>query len=444
MTQPAIAIIGAGPTGLGAGYRLKELKYSNWTVYESRPCPGGLSGSFVDSQGFTWDHGGHVLFPTFDRIRQLLRQFGDNFFHEIKRKAFIRLGQSLIPYPIQLHKEFIPKNFSCHLRKVKASPKQGEKSTDNFRDWLSNSFDANLCETFFYPYNKKVWGYPLEKMSTSWVKNRISPQTRIQVREEWGPNNTFLYPRKGGMGAVFKALASLFDENIEFSSRVVGVDISTRQIWLKDGTKRAFDILISTMPLNELVSIIRGEVPETVRSMADRLHWNSCVVSGAGYAHTVRDQISWVYFPEKEYPFQRITALSSYSKDLVPRGNTKTYSSLMCETTLKGDKWPRRRSILEGIERSRLLEHIENTDSVREPVSFTQFLIPYAYPIPTLERDRALSTIHGFLKKHDIYSRGRFGGWKYEAGNMDHSLMQGMEIIDRLLLGKEERVYCGY
>ncbi len=29
-----IAIVGAGPTGLGAAYRLQELGYRNWTVYE--------------------------------------------------------------------------------------------------------------------------------------------------------------------------------------------------------------------------------------------------------------------------------------------------------------------------------------------------------------------------------------------------------------------------
>jgi len=57
-----IVIIGAGPTGLGAAFRLHELGYRNWEIYERNHYIGGLSASFKDNKGFTWDIGGHVLF----------------------------------------------------------------------------------------------------------------------------------------------------------------------------------------------------------------------------------------------------------------------------------------------------------------------------------------------------------------------------------------------
>src|SRR5688500_16811349 len=62
MTEPKIVIIGAGPTGLGAAYRLKELGYKNFQLYDRHPYIGGLASSFTDSAGFTWDIGGHVMF----------------------------------------------------------------------------------------------------------------------------------------------------------------------------------------------------------------------------------------------------------------------------------------------------------------------------------------------------------------------------------------------
>ena len=55
-------IIGAGPCGLGAAHRLHNLGHSDWQLFEAGGRVGGLSASFVDDAGFTWDVGGHVLF----------------------------------------------------------------------------------------------------------------------------------------------------------------------------------------------------------------------------------------------------------------------------------------------------------------------------------------------------------------------------------------------
>ena len=77
------------------------------------------------------------------------------------------------------------------------------------------------------------------------------------------------------------------------------------------------------------------------------------------------------------------------------------------------------------------------------PLIESRYLIHagHAYPIPSVDRNEALAVIHEYLEPHDIYSRGRFGSWKYEIGNQDHALMQGVELVDRWLDGKEEKVF---
>src|SRR5687768_15868415 len=45
--EKKIVILGAGPTGLGAAYRLQELGYRNWAIYERNSYLGGLATSFV-------------------------------------------------------------------------------------------------------------------------------------------------------------------------------------------------------------------------------------------------------------------------------------------------------------------------------------------------------------------------------------------------------------
>src|ERR1700683_1411873 len=46
--------IGAGPTGLGAAYRLHELGYDNWVLYEKSDGVGGHATSHMDEHGFVW------------------------------------------------------------------------------------------------------------------------------------------------------------------------------------------------------------------------------------------------------------------------------------------------------------------------------------------------------------------------------------------------------
>jgi predicted NAD/FAD-binding protein len=52
-----IVIIGSGPCGLGAAYRLQELGHENFIVLEAGSEAGGLSITATDDQGFLWDMG---------------------------------------------------------------------------------------------------------------------------------------------------------------------------------------------------------------------------------------------------------------------------------------------------------------------------------------------------------------------------------------------------
>ena len=54
-----IVILGAGPTGLGAAFRLKELGFHNFHVFDRSSQVGGLATSYKDEEGFVWDVGGH-------------------------------------------------------------------------------------------------------------------------------------------------------------------------------------------------------------------------------------------------------------------------------------------------------------------------------------------------------------------------------------------------
>jgi len=77
-----------------------------------------------------------------------------------------------------------------------------------------------------------------------------------------------------------------------------------------------------------------------------------------------------------------------------------------------------------------------------EIVSTWTYRAKYGYPTPGLNRDKALGQILPALETDNIYSRGRFGAWKYEVSNQDHSFMQGLEVVERLLHGQPEITFA--
>jgi hypothetical protein len=78
---------------------------------------------------------------------------------------------------------------------------------------------------------------------------------------------------------------------------------------------------------------------------------------------------------------------------------------------------------------------VEDASSV---ISTWQHREEHGYPTPSVGRDQALSLVIPTLESFDVYSRGRFGMWRYEVSNQDHTFMQGVEVVDRLVLGIPE------
>jgi hypothetical protein len=62
----------------------------------------------------------------------------------------------------------------------------------------------------------------------------------------------------------------------------------------------------------------------------------------------------------------------------------------------------------------------------------------HGYPTPSLEREGVLKQLLPKLQAKDIWSRGRFGSWRYEVGNQDHSFMLGAEAVDSIVNGAVE------
>ncbi|TVQ95475.1 MAG: amine oxidase [Desulfovibrionales bacterium] len=440
-----ILIIGAGPTGLGAGYRLQELGHTNWRIVEKNDHAGGLAASFTDNQGFTWDVGGHVIFSHYKRFDRMVDQALGSDYLEHLRESWIRILDTWIPYPFQNNLRYLPKEalYQCLVGLLEAG-RSFAGTPANFREWILSIFGQGVADLFMFPYNQKVWTTPLDHMAKDWIAERVSVVDfervlRNVILEQddvsWGPNNMFRFPLRGGTGEIFRRTAERFKDHIDYQRAVAWIDADRKQIGFQGGGVLDYDALVSTMPLDILVSQIANK-PEQVAEATEKLTANKGLVVGVGFARPDPSKKCWMYFPEDKSPCYRVTYFSNYSHNNVP-DITRNFS-LMGEISFPQDQAVDRDAAVE-----RTVQGYVNTGLIREEdrdriQSVYTIDIEYSYPVPTLQRDAALNVIQPWLEGRGIYSRGRFGAWKYEVANMDHSVVQGMEVVDRILIVKAE------
>ena len=438
-----IVIIGAGPTGLGAAYRLRELGHDDWDMYERSDRVGGLAASVTDDHGFTYDIGGHVLFSHYPYFDALVDKLLGNEFTRIQREAWIWMQDRFIPYPFQNNIRHLSKDDIIACLGGLIAAQRMARDSETFEEWINATFGEGIARLFMLPYNFKVWSTPLSLMSKQWMAERVSVvdvervlRNVILERDDasWGPNNTFKYPLRGGTGAIYRAFVPYVESRLHYRREAVAIDLERRTVEFSDGSGTRYDTLISTMPIDQLVARA-AKAPSIVREAATRLVHNSSYIVGVGVKKRVETPKCWIYYPETDAPFYRVTYLSNYSPHMTPDPD---HMLLLSETTYSRWKPEPRDTIVDrvvdGMIATRLLDESDRPNIV------TRHLIevPYEYPVPTLERDEALGVLQPYLMSHDVYSRGRFGAWLYEIGNMDHSVMQGVETVDRVLRGSEE------
>lgn len=441
-------IIGAGPTGLGAAYRLKELGHENFMMYDRLDHLGGLASSYTDSAGFTWDVGGHVMFSHYKYYDQVFDKLMGDEFQMNMRESWVRMFNTWVPYPFQNNIRHLPKEitFECLSGLIEAQTRRDYKSAKNFEEFIDAVFGDGIAKYFMKPYNFKVWAHPPKLMNKEWIGERVAVLDINRAIKNvvmglddfgWGPNNQFKFPLYGGTGEFYRRFAKPLEGHIRLNKSVDFVNLKKKEVRFSDGEIVPYDVLISTMPLDRLCNeVLNGDVPRDIKKATASLRHSGGYMVGVGIKQPCPSTKSWMYFPESNCPFYRVTYLSNYSPHMTP--DNKQYYSLLTETSYSEFKPVDGAKIVDDTIKGLINSGLIKEEDQRDIVDTWLFDAKYSYPTPSVERDSILAQAIPFLEKNGIYSRGRFGIWKYEVSNTDHSLMQGVELVNRLMLGEPE------
>jgi protoporphyrinogen oxidase len=438
-----ILVIGAGPAGLGAADRL-EASGADWLLVEKEARVGGLAGSF-EQEGFTWDIGGHVIFshyPEYDRMLDRVIPPNEWVWHD--RRSAVCVDGTWVPYPFQANVHALPpdKMWACVEGVLDLYARQVPPDRTNFQKFIDTHFGNGIAETFMNPYNFKVWGYPLENLSTDWVAERVQRVRLEQIvrsavfkqdETSWGSNIRFRFPLRGGTGEIWRRLADeLPSERLRLRAEVVRISLEGSFVELASGEQIHYDHAVSTIPLDRIADMSDNS---KAGALARELSFSGIHAVGIGMRGSPPEAIEdycWIYFPTADCPFYRATLFSNYSSCNAPEGHW----SLLLEVCESPHKPVDPRTVVQDcIDGCRAVGLLRQTDSV---LSRWTIHVKHAYPTPTIGRDDMLHEVLDALESHNVYSRGRFGLWRYEVGNMDHCFAQGLEVVDRILNGQEE------
>jgi protoporphyrinogen oxidase len=399
MPEPHVAILGAGPAGAGAARQLRLSGKARVTVLERNASVGGNAGSF-EAAGQRLDFGSHRLHPACDPgiLRDIRELLGPDLLDR-PRHGRIRLRGRWIHFPLK------PVDLLLRLDPGFAFGAARDAISKMFRQQnVSDSFDAilqanlgrTICEDFYFPYARKIWGVDPSELSGIQARRRVSAGSFLKLIRKVlnqvpglgaAGSGRFYYPRRG-FGQITEAYAGAAIDagaRLELNATVTGLRPAGNGTdrWTveydKDGKAHTLeaDQVWSTIPIPLLARLRGNGVPQEVIHAAGNIQYRAMILV---YLHLDIDRFSEFdahYFPDARTTITRLSEPKNYAAATEPAGRTTLCAELPC--TLGDEHWKLEDQAL-ALLVGKDLETVGLPLS-RPPVAMRIERLPQAYPI---------------------------------------------------------------
>ena len=456
-----IVILGAGLAGLSCADRLIE-EGIDVTVLEKETFVGGLAASHARG-GFFYDFGPHRFHSDREHVTKYVRDLLKDNIVSVERRSEIYLNDKFFIYPLALSNIIsdMPKGvlLKCAYDYVAAKIRNivDPDPKSSFESWVERNYGRKIYEMFFGVYTEKILGIEPSRLSADWAEQRIaipglsSAIIKSFVKTRNHPRTfipLFDYPREGGIGRV----AELLKERIfrKGGHVLLGVDIKKikRRRWKRtrdviqsiiyecagENHEEPLDYLMSTIPIPDFLSL--SENRTIALSTLEKIKYRSLVCMYLVLNHNRFTGNHWIYLPERRFFSNRITEFKNFSEHNVPTDQTMVCAEITCQ--YNDEKWNMPEEEI-GDKVSNDIRQLNLKDIKNGDVSdcFCH-RVKEAYPIYTLGyKDNITAAMDSLSSFHNLDCFGRNALFKY--GNMDDSILMGLNASDKYLGIKESR-----
>jgi len=447
-----VAVLGAGPAGLTAAYRLTQRNIAV-IVFEADEEVGGLARTVV-RDGYRFDLGGHRFFTKSEEVEGLWEELLGPELLVRPRLSRIYWRGRFIEYPLRPADVFAkvgPLELARSLGSYARARLRRRPPQETYEDWVSARFGHRLFELFFKTYTEKVWGVPTDELRAEWAAQRIADLSLTSALRAALPGGgeppksliqQFRYPRLGP-GQMWEEMARRIEREggeIRLGAPVEGLEHAGGRLTAvhAGGERVGVSAAISSIPLRTTVGVADPAPPPEVTAAAAGLRYRDFLTVALPIEGEPPFPDNWVYVHDQRARVGRVQNFRAWSPWMTPdAGRSCLGLEYFC---FEGDElWRRSDEELVALAGEELValglverERLAGGHVVR---------VPKAYPIYDAAYARRVFRIRGWLDGiSNLQQIGRNGLHRYN--NSDHSMLTAMRAVENLCDGAGHDVWA--
>jgi len=441
-----IVILGGGPSGLACGMELFKENI-NFILIEKYEKIGGLAKTYKFGE-FLTDNGPHRFFSKNSYLYNFIEELLGEKWIKVDRYTRFYVDGRFYKYPVQLGNVLrtVPffKGVKMFMGALYAKVRYSFSKPKNFEEYVVQSFGRPLAEFNMINYTEKIWGLNCSQLSADWAKQRIKglgfgSLIKKLIFSSSGARSmvdAFYYPDRG-TGLIYDAIGEKISTKNEVLTSDEPISVETennliKKVLLKSGKSLDIDTLVTSIPITRFLEILDPQPPKEVIDAVKNLKYRSQVYLFITLNRPSVTKDQWIYFPDADIPFGRVSEMKNFSKLMAPEDKTSLFIEFFCwkdDEIWNSSKEELLQLVIPFFERLEFFTKEEIIDTYHIKKDFV-------YPVYDLGYEENLGIIKDYLNSfHNLIYIGRPGRFKYT--NQDHSLEMGIVAAKSIIDGKQ-------